>query len=126
MCSVLAAVGNFILGNTLPTTFFGIYGGFFLSFGYILTPSTGAASENVFPKGHEDPGVLASLGFFAIFMGVFTFVILIGSLRTNLPLLLTFSMLGPTFVIFGCSRLYGAQGDMKMFKTLQHVSEPKS
>ncbi|KAK2608583.1 hypothetical protein QQS21_002930 [Conoideocrella luteorostrata] len=122
MCSELAAIGNFILGNTLPTTFFGIYGGFFLAFGFTMTPSSGAANKDVFPKGPEDPGVMASLGFFAIFMGVFTFVIMIGSLRTNLPLLLTFSMLGPTFVIFGCSRLYGAQGDEKMLKTLQHAA----
>lgn len=62
LCSELAAVGNFVLGNTFPVTFFGIYGAFFLSYGFTLTPYSGSTNPNVYHKGPEDPGFLASLG----------------------------------------------------------------
>jgi hypothetical protein len=61
-CTVLASVGNFILGNTFPATFLGIYGGFFLSLGLTLTPSSGSANTDVYPKGPEDPGFMAAFG----------------------------------------------------------------
>lgn len=61
-CSELAAVDNFILGNSFPVTFFGIYGGFFLAYGFTLTPYSGSTNTAVYPKGPEDPGFMASLG----------------------------------------------------------------
>ncbi|EKD21268.1 putative GPR1/FUN34/YaaH-class plasma membrane protein [Drepanopeziza brunnea f. sp. 'multigermtubi' MB_m1] len=121
-CTMLASVGNFILGNTFPATFLGIYGGFFLSLALTLTPSSGAANTDVYPKGPEDPGFMAAFGFFAIFMGVFTFIVLLGALRTNLILVITFMMLCPTFVILGASKLYGAAGNTEKLHDLEQVA----
>lgn len=55
-------------------------------------------------------------------MGAFTFVILLGSLRTNLALALTFAMLCPTFLIFGASRIHGAAGTVEKLHSLERVS----
>lgn len=54
-------------------------------------------------------------------MGLFTFIVLLGSIRKNLCLMLTFAMLCSTFLIFGSSRLYGAAGNENKRHSLHKV-----
>ncbi|KAL1979774.1 hypothetical protein VTN96DRAFT_5202 [Rasamsonia emersonii] len=78
----IAAVLEFILGNTFIFVVFGTYGGFFLSLAGTLTPSNGAAAAYE-PSDPTNPGFHASFAFYFLFIGILTFFFFLASLRTN-------------------------------------------
>ncbi|KXS95596.1 hypothetical protein AC578_10108 [Pseudocercospora eumusae] len=77
LLAIIAMILEFILGNTFPAVFFGVYGGYFLSYGATITPSFAAylayAPDPSDPSGGlEAPAFLSGLAFWNLMMGIFT------------------------------------------------------
>jgi len=80
---ILAGMWEFRNGNTFAGAAFTSYGGFWLSFAWIV-------------QNHEIPNGTA-LGFFRLAWGIFTLLWFLGTLRTNLALMSVFLFLALTF-----------------------------
>lgn len=65
LLAVLACIMEWILGNSFPSVFFGVYGGYFLAYGATIVPEFGAylAYNPSNPEaGMMAPGFLSGLG----------------------------------------------------------------
>lgn len=122
---ILAAVLEFILGNTFPFVVFGSYGAFWLSYGGTLQPFYNAGGAYVTSgsqaEGLASPGFLNSFAFFLLFTALMSFVFMIAAMRTNVVFFLIF-----VFLVIDLSCLAGAfwhmgQGDTEYGMKLQKV-----
>ncbi|CZR57968.1 related to Y.lipolytica GPR1 protein and Fun34p [Phialocephala subalpina] len=88
---ILAGILEFFLGNTFPSVVFFGYGAHFLSFAATFQPFYNAIAAYS-PDGSQTqtPGFASSFAFYAVFMGVLSFVYMICSLRTNIVFVLIF------------------------------------
>jgi len=99
LCQLLAGMWEFASGNTFGATAFSSYGGFWISLALIFIPGT---------------GVVSSLGAdfndaFALYLAtwfIFTFIMVIGSLRSNLGLVLLFFSLDMAFLFLMLGQIY--------------------
>ncbi len=122
---VVGAVLEFFLGNTFPFVVFGTIGAFWLTYGTTLTPfynAAGAYSPENPTAGTSEPGFLATLAFFFLWIGFMCFIYLICSLRTNVIFFMIFLLLIPTFCCLAGSFWQAAQGNAATALTLQHAS----
>ncbi|KAH8592528.1 plasma membrane ammonium transporter [Bisporella sp. PMI_857] len=88
---ILGGVGEFLLGNTFPSVVFLSYGAHFLTFAATYTPYYAAISAySTDDTQTATPPFLAGFGFYALSMGLLSFVFLVCSLRTNLFFVLVF------------------------------------
>ncbi|KAF2753612.1 GPR1/FUN34/YaaH-class plasma membrane protein [Pseudovirgaria hyperparasitica] len=118
LLAILAAIGEFILGNSFPSTFFAVYGAFFLYYGATLTPwfnAAGAFAEQDMAGmgGLATAGFLSSNAYVGIFMGIFSLYSTICALRTNVLFVLAFALLTIVFPVFSAAQFYGAQGNFE-------------
>jgi uncharacterized protein len=96
-----AGMWEFRKGNTFGATAFGSYGAFWISFWALATfyvPRIPAA----------DAG--AAVGWYLVGWGIFTALMLIGSLRTTAALVVVFVLLTVTFFLLGVAELIGNSG----------------
>ncbi|KAF7191000.1 Protein alcS [Pseudocercospora fuligena] len=108
LLAIIAMILEFILGNTFPAVFFGVYGGYFLSYGATITPGFAAylayAPDPSDPSGGlEAPAFLSGLAFWNLMMGIFTIYCTICALRVNLLFTLAFFFLALTFILVAAS-----------------------
>jgi len=101
---ILAGMWEFRAGNTLGATAFTSYGGFWLSFGVIFIPGFGilAAITKNLATFH------AVIGIVLLGWAIFTFLMLLGALRSNLALIGVFFFLTLTFLALAIGWLAGA------------------
>lgn len=60
LLAILACIMEFILGNSFPAVFFGVFGAYFISYGTTITPYFGAyAAYSSDPTGAPQEGVLS-------------------------------------------------------------------
>ncbi|CED83761.1 GPR1/FUN34/yaaH [Phaffia rhodozyma] len=119
LCQLLAGMWEFAAGNTFGATAFSSYGGFWISFGFIYWPSSGILTATY------APGELASvLGIYLIAWFIFTFLMMLGTLRSSLALFLVFFFLTWTFLLLAigefqasanCHKAGGALGIITAF-----------
>ncbi|KLO17883.1 hypothetical protein SCHPADRAFT_867515 [Schizopora paradoxa] len=96
LCQLLAGMWEFAAGNTFGATAFSSYGGFWLSYAAIFIPNSGilaAYSETTTESQLGD-----AIGFYLAVWFIFTFCMLIGSLRSNAGLISLFFFLTLTFM----------------------------
>ncbi|EJD04596.1 uncharacterized protein FOMMEDRAFT_19827 [Fomitiporia mediterranea MF3/22] len=93
LCQLLAGMWEFAAGNTLGATAFSSYGGFWLSFATIYIPSSGIIAEYTDPVELEH-----AVGFYLAVWFIFTFLMLVASLRSNFGLISLFFFLTLTFM----------------------------
>jgi len=89
---VVAGIWEFRKNNTFGATAFSSYGGFWLAYwglSVFFKPAAGT------PKDDID----AALGLFLLSWTIFTVIMLVASLRTNVALILTFVALTITFIL---------------------------
>lgn len=79
------------------------------------------AQAAAFQAGAQAPPFLASIGFFSLFTALFTFMLLVASLRTNAMFVGAFFTLALAFTFFAVSRFLGANGDMEGYEHYQMV-----
>ena len=72
LCQLLAGMWEFAAGNTFGATAFSSYGGFWISFGVLLTPTFGITG----PGGALADDLSAALALYLSTWFIFTFILL--------------------------------------------------
>jgi succinate-acetate transporter protein len=104
---LLAGMWEFKAGNTFGATAFSSYGAFWLSFAVILIPGSGVLAGFT-AKGAGAFGTAA--GLYEIGWAIFTGLMFLGTLRSNLALMAVFFLLFLTFVFLGIGDLSAQTG----------------
>lgn len=88
----IAGICEFILGNTFPFVVFIIYGCHWCNLGYTADPSHGivASYATTTLPGTLSQEYNAGQGNYNVVMALITFIFLCGSLRINVPFVITF------------------------------------
>lgn len=94
LVQLLAGMWEFAAGNTFGATAFSSYGGFWISYGLIFWPNAGILTAYTSP--HE---LHSLLGFYLAGWFIFTFIMLVASLRSSLALISVFFFLTITFML---------------------------
>ncbi|HCI78331.1 MAG TPA: hypothetical protein DHW02_01420 [Ktedonobacter sp.] len=95
LAQLLAGMWEFKSGNTFGATAFSSYGGFWLALGIIFVPGSGILAAFGETKGAS---VGNALGLFLLGWTIFTFILLLGTLKSNGALIAVFAVLFLTFV----------------------------
>ncbi len=98
LVQLLAGLQEFKAGNTFGATAFCSYGGFWLAVGVTLTPAFNILAS-------YGPSFHAALGYFLLGWTIFTLLIFLGALRSNLALILVFGFLLITFLLLTLAEL---------------------
>jgi len=106
---IIAGLQEFRAGNTFGATAFCSYGGFWLAVGAIFTPFFGIIAAYT-----KVADLNTALGFFFLGWSIFTLLMLIGTLRSNLALIGVFLLLFLTFVAL----MIGAFGGSTTFNQI--------
>lgn len=93
-----AGMWEFRTGNTFGATAFTSFGAFWISFAILLI-GIGITKDNA-PDG-------TAVGWYLIGWGIFTGIMMLASLRTNLATALVFILLFATFIVLGIGNMQG-------------------
>ena len=99
---IIAGLWEFRAGNTLGATAFSSYGGFWLAYGAVLLPGTGILDALLKANAFHPAAAIFNLGW-----ALFTLLMLLAALRTNLALIAVFFFLFLTFLVLGIAELMG-------------------
>jgi succinate-acetate transporter protein len=99
---LLAGMWEFKAGNTFGATAFSSYGAFWLSFAVILIPGSGVLASFTTKSAFGTAAGLYEIGW-----AIFTGLMFLGTLRSNLALMTVFALLFLTFVFLGLGDLSG-------------------
>ena len=102
---LIAGIQEFRRGNTLAATAFCSYGGFWLAYGTIFIPGLGILAAYT-----HAADLHTALGFFLLGWAIFTGMMFLGSLRTNLALMAVFLLLFLTFLALAIAEFGGGSG----------------
>ncbi|KAH8887337.1 hypothetical protein GQ53DRAFT_749817 [Thozetella sp. PMI_491] len=108
------------VGNTFGATALSSYGGFWISFALILTPSLGVgAAYSADAATKVDPHMLNSaLGFFLTGWFIFTTILLLLTLRSTVMFFMLFFTLDLAFLMLACGAYAVDNGAADAAKTL--------
>jgi len=121
LVQLLAGMWEMAVGNTFGATALSSYGGFWLSFAIVLTPggfdiqaayATTDAAGNPTTAGAND--FTNAFGLFLIGWFIFTFLLLICTLRSTVAFFLLFFFLDMTFLLLGVGYLVATDGVPKV------------
>ncbi|ANB15918.1 putative ammonium permease ATO2 [Sugiyamaella lignohabitans] len=105
---LLAGMWEMVVENTFGATALSSYGGFWMSFGAILTPSFGILDAYTDPKDLE-----SALGFYLIGWFIFTFLMLLCTIRSTVAFFSLFFFLDVTFILLAAGNFSGHVGVTK-------------
>jgi succinate-acetate transporter protein len=109
LVQLLAGMWEMAVGNTFGATALSSYGGFWISFAIILTPG-GFEIEDLLTSDGPAP-FLNSFGLYLMGWFIFTFLLLICTLRSTVAFFLLFFTLDLAFLLLGIGYLrFGANG----------------
>ncbi|PIL27887.1 transporter [Ganoderma sinense ZZ0214-1] len=104
LAQFVAGMWEFACQNTFGATAFTMYGGFWMSFGTVFIPGSGIL-DSYTTNGVLDADELNSaLGIYLWTWFIVTFLLLIGSLRKNMGLIVLFFFLTITFALLGAGK----------------------
>lgn len=104
LVQLLAGMWEMAVGNTFGATALSSYGGFWISFAIILTPG-GFNIEQGIITAQSEKALFDSLGFYLMGWFIFTFILLICTLKSTVAFFLLFFTLDLAFLFLGCSFL---------------------
>ncbi|KEI39545.1 uncharacterized protein L969DRAFT_49244 [Mixia osmundae IAM 14324] len=104
LVQLIAGIWEFAAGNTFGATAFCSYGGFWISFGLTLWPSSGVVAAYTV-DGAVTTDFDYALGFYLAAWFIFTFIMLIASLRSSAALVSVFFFLTLTFLLLFVGKL---------------------
>ncbi|BGP43328.1 hypothetical protein JCM10450v2_007479 [Rhodotorula kratochvilovae] len=110
----LAGIMEWVLGNTFTSVVFITFGGFWLSFGFLLQPMQGIATTLDANSVEYNGGI----AMFLVWWAVLVLIYLIASLRTNAVFVALFGFLEITFWLLAVIYIKLAYGDVGMVPTL--------
>jgi len=108
LVQLLAGMWEMAVGNTFGATALSSYGGFWISFGIVLTPGGFSIVESL--GGATNAFFLDSFGFFLMGWFIFTFLLLICTLRSTVAFFLLFFTLDLAFMCLGIGYLARVNG----------------
>src|SRR6266581_3479487 len=101
---LVAGIQEFRAGNTFGATAFCSYGGFWLAIGATFTPAFGVLTA------YKPAALGPALGFFLLGWTIFTALMFLGTLRTNMATIVVFGLLTLTFLLLALGALAGSSG----------------
>jgi len=119
----LACIMEWVMGNTFPSVVFGTFGGFWLSYAIINTPTMEIAASfapaslnstngvTATMAGLQSPSFNVGLGMYFLVWGIMCFIYFVASLRTNVPFVLVFLSLVFAFEMIAAGYFHSAQGN---------------
>lgn len=93
------------VGNTFGATALSSYGGFWISYAIILTPGFAVLAN------YEESDVASVLGFFLAGWFIFTFILLLLTLRSTVMFFLLFFTLDLAFLFLATAEFAGSNGN---------------
>jgi len=103
LCQLLAGMWEFACGNTFGATALSSYGGFWLSWAVIVTPSFNVVA------GYTDAAMLHNaLGFYLMAWFIFTFLMFVCTWRATLAFVFLFFTLDMAFLFLAIGELAGS------------------
>lgn len=105
------------VGNTFGATALSSYGGFWIAYAIILTPGFNVAGSY---EGNEAE-LESALAFFLTGWFIFTFILLLCTLRSTVMFFLLFFTLDLAFLMLACADYASANGAANSSKTLQQA-----
>jgi len=96
LCQLLAGMWEFATGNTFGGTALSSYGGFWLSFGVLLTP--GFNVVGAYADATDKNMLSNAIGFYLMAWFIFTFLMLVCTLRTTVAFVFLFLTLDLAFL----------------------------
>ncbi|SPJ79806.1 related to Y.lipolytica GPR1 protein and Fun34p [Fusarium torulosum] len=122
---VMGGIGEWILGNTFPSTVFFTFGGFWLAFGTTIIPGSGAYSTysttGTAADGLSEPSFYSTFAFFLVAMAILCTIYSVASIRTNIALFVIFVLLVPCFGCLAASFFAVGQGKADLALNCQHA-----
>ncbi|KAI5459020.1 GPR1/FUN34/yaaH family-domain-containing protein [Mariannaea sp. PMI_226] len=122
---LLGGIGEWILGNTFPSTVFCLFGGFWFSFGATIVPGYGAyglySTSDSVSEGLSEGQFYSTFAFFLVSMAVLVAVFAIASIRTNMVFFTIFVLLIPCFSCLAAAFFAVSKGEASKATTYQHV-----
>jgi len=100
---ILAGMWEFRKDNTIAATIFSSYGGFLVAFGVIFLPGFG-----IFQALNRAAILHPALGLFFLCWTIFSALLVLGSLRTNLALLIVLALMFLSYLFLTIGELAGA------------------
>jgi succinate-acetate transporter protein len=100
---ILAGMWEFRKDNTVAATIFSSYGGFLVAFGVIFLPGFG-----IFQALNRAAILHPALGLFFLCWTIFSALLFLGSLRTNLALLIVLALMFLSYLFLTIGELAGA------------------
>ncbi|ETI28979.1 hypothetical protein G647_01431 [Cladophialophora carrionii CBS 160.54] len=110
LVQLLAGMWEMAVGNTFGATALSSYGGFWISFAIILTPG-GFAIESTIIEEQNSKALYDCLGFYLMGWFIFTFLLLLCTLKSTVAFFLLFFTLDLAFLMLACSYLVLESGE---------------
>lgn len=105
LVQILAGMWEMAIGNTFGATALSSYGGFWISFAILLTPG-GFGIEATLKEGEGARGMLDNIGLYLMGWFIFTFLLLLCTLKSTVAFFLLFFFLDITFLLLGVAYLW--------------------
>ncbi|KAK6210727.1 Meiotically up-regulated protein 86 protein [Pestalotiopsis sp. IQ-011] len=116
LVQLLAGMWEMAVGNTFGATALSSFGGFWIAYAILLTPGFAALSP------YTDAADEASaLGFFLTGWFIFTFILLVLTLKSTVMFFLLFFTLDLAFLMLACGEFAAANGNAASSLTLKHA-----
>ncbi|KAF2192096.1 hypothetical protein K469DRAFT_799756 [Zopfia rhizophila CBS 207.26] len=107
LVQLLAGMWEMAVGNTFGATALSSYGGFWISFAIILTPGGFQIQSKLTEQNGTEPQFINSFGLYLMGWFIFTFLLLICTLRSTVAFFLLFFTLDLAFLLLGIGYLQG-------------------
>jgi len=104
LVQLLAGMWEFACGNTFGATAFSSFGGFWISFGLVYWPGSGILDAYAGDAATQLP---SAVGIYLAAWFIFTFIMLMGSLRSSFGLIALFFFLDLTFLVLMAANFTG-------------------
>lgn len=110
LVQLLAGMWEMAVGNTFGATALSSYGGFWISVAIILTPGGFSIIESLTAEDGSEIAFLDSFGIFLMGWFIFTFLLLLCTLRSTVAFFLLFFTLDMAFLMLGIGYLLNSSG----------------
>ncbi|KAH6657103.1 gpr fun34 family protein [Truncatella angustata] len=115
LVQLLAGMWEMAVGNTFGATALSSFGGFWIAYAILLTPGFAALGA------YETADEASVLGFFLAGWFIFTFILLILTLKSTVMFFLLFFTLDLAFLMLSCSEFAASNGNPSASLTLKHA-----
>jgi len=119
----IACIMEWVIGNTFPSVVFGSFGGFWLSYAILNTPTMGIAASfapasdasngiTATMAGLANPSFNVGIGMYFLVWGIINLVYTAAAIRTNIPFFIVFLGLTFSFEFIAAAYFHTAEGMM--------------